>query len=293
MTESWDDLRFFLAIARHKTRTAAAAALCVDATTVGRRIRALERRFDARLFARGPNGLVLTPAGLALAPRAEAVESQVLAAEGALGGADSRLEGMLRITSSEGLSSYVLAPRLVEFRREHPAIRISICAENRTLDLVRHEADVAVRLFRPREPSLVARRVGALALHLYASDEYLRRAGPLRKLRDLAAHDWVGFDASLDRTPPSRWMHEHATASRCVLRSNSTTVVLAACAAGHGIAMAPACFTKHFLGLERVLPKVALEAEVWAVTHPDLYPSARVKALLAWLGRTLATSSSA
>ncbi|WP_394849249.1 LysR family transcriptional regulator [Pendulispora brunnea] len=290
MTESWDDLRFFLAIARHKTRAAAAAALRVDATTVGRRMRALERRFDARLFARGPNGLVLTPAGLALAPRAEAVEAQVLAAEGALGGADSRLEGVLRITSSEGLSSYVLAPRLVEFRREHPGIRISLCAENRTLDLARHEADVAVRLFRPREPSLVARRVGALALHLYASAEYLRRAGQPRKLRDLAGHDWVGFDASLDRTPPSRWMHDHATASRCVLRSNSTTVVLAACAAGHGIAMAPACFTKHFFGLEQVLPRVVLEAEVWAVTHPDLYPSARVKALLAWLGRTLAST---
>jgi len=288
MTESWDDLRFFLAIARHKTRAAAAAALRVDATTVGRRIRALEQRFDARLFARGPNGLILTPAGLALAPHAEAVESQVLAAEGALGGADSRLEGVLRITSSEGLSSYVLAPRLLDFRREHPAIRISLCAENRTLDLARHEADVAVRLFRPREPSLVARRVGALALHLYASDEYLRRAGQPRKLRDLAAHDWVGFDASLDRTPPSRWMHQHAVASRCVLRSNSTTVLLSACAAGHGLVMAPACFTKHFRGLEQVLPKVSLEAEVWGVTHPDLYPSARVKALLAWLGRTLA-----
>ncbi|WP_394820670.1 LysR family transcriptional regulator [Pendulispora albinea] len=285
--ESWDDLRFFLAVARHKTHAAAANALQVDATTVGRRIRALEEQFDSRLFARTPNGLALTEAGLALAPHAERMESQVLAAEGALGGVDSRLEGVLCLTAGEGLSSYVLAPKLLEFRREHPAIRIEIRAENRTLDLSRREADVAVRLFRPKERSLVARRIGNLTLAVYGSRDYLQRRGRPRKLRDLAAHDWVGFDPSLDRTPPSKWMRRHVPAERWVLRSNTTTVVLSACAAGHGLGLLPSAYVPFYPTLEHVVPQVAVRAEIWAVTHPDIYPSARIKALLAWLGRAL------
>jgi DNA-binding transcriptional LysR family regulator len=287
--DSWDDLRVFLAVVRHRTHAAAARALGVDATTVGRRMHALESRLGARLVARTPGGFALTDAGAELAPHAEAVEAQVIAAERALSGTDARLEGPLRVTAGDGVSAFVLAPRLVAFRREHPGIRVEIRADNRMLDLSRREADLAIRLGRPREPALVARRLGTMRFALFAGEAYLDRAGRPRSVRELATHDWIGFDASLDRTAVSRWMRRHVPPSRWVVRSNATSVLVAACVAGHGLLLVPPSFTRGQQGLARLLPRAALpSAEIWAVTHPDLYPSARIKTALAWLAHAFA-----
>ena len=288
--DSWDDLRIFLALARHRTHAAAARALGVNATTIGRRVHALESRLGARVFARTPSGFAVTDEGGALLPHAEAVEAQVSAAGRALGGAGARLEGVLRLTAGDGVSTYVLAPRLLAFRRAHPGIRFEIRADNRTLDLSRREADIAVRLVRPRERSLVARRLGTMPFAAYASEEYLRRAGRPRSVGDAATHDWIDFDAALDRTPTSRWLRKHLPAARLVVRSNATTVLVAACAAGHGLLLIPPSFARLEPSLVRVLPPSLFPpAEVWAVTHPDLFPSPRIKAVLAWLVQAFAS----
>jgi DNA-binding transcriptional LysR family regulator len=289
---SWDDLRVFLALARQRSHAAAARVLRVDATTVGRRVQALEGELGVRLFARTTAGLAVTDAGARLATHAEAVELQVTTAERALSGADARLEGSLLLTSTDGLSSYLVAPRLIAFRRAHPRIRIELRADNRTLDLAKREADVAVRLVRPRQRSLVVRRLGSLPLAVFASEDYLGRAGRPRSVRELAAHDWVGFDATLDRTPMSRWMRRHVPPARWVLRSNTTTVLVAACAAGHGLLLMPRPFARAAPGLLQVLPRTAFPTpDVWAVTHADLYPSARIKAVLAWLAALFADTA--
>jgi DNA-binding transcriptional LysR family regulator len=151
-----------------------------------------------------------------------------------------------------------------------------------------------VRLIRPRARSLVVRRLGVMPFALFASEGYLNRTARLRGARDLAAHDWIGFDASLDGTPTSRWMRRHVPTSRWMLRSNTTTVLVAACAAGHGLLLMPAAFARAYPGLVRVLPRMTLPiAEMWAATHPDLYPSARIKAVLAWLAAIFAGPAAA
>ena len=158
----WDDLRFFLAVQRRGSHKGGARQLRVAPTTVARRIAALESALGTKLFVRTPERLLATAAGLALAVHAERVEAEVIASERALEAADTRLEGALRVTAPDGLVHYVLLPALSEFRQSHPALTIDLRADTSILDLSRREADVAIRLARPKEPALIARRLGVM-----------------------------------------------------------------------------------------------------------------------------------
>jgi DNA-binding transcriptional LysR family regulator len=289
----WDDLRIFLAIHRQRTHAAAGRALRVAPTTIGRRVTALEAAVGARLFTRSPEGLVATPAALALVPHAERVEAEVLDAERALAGLDARPTGTIQITSGDGFATFVLAPALPAFVAAHPGLRVEIRADMRALDLTRGEADVAVRNFRPRERSLVAKKLGEDHYALYASREYLARRGTPRAARDLAAHDLVTYDRSLDHSAFAGWLRRTAAGARVVARVNSTTALVAACAAGVGVAMLTAEYVRGHPLLVPILPRLSYPAdEIWAVTHPDLRASARVTAVLRWLERIVGESGS-
>ena len=141
----WDDVRVFLSVHRLGSHKRAARPLGVNATTVGRRISALEQALGVRLFARTPEGLQSTPAGLGLVSHAERMELEALELQRQLAGADRRLEGLLRVSASDGLLHHVLLPALAEFRRAHPALSLELRSEPRVVDLSRREADVALR----------------------------------------------------------------------------------------------------------------------------------------------------
>lgn len=280
----WDDLRYFLAVHRHGSHAAAGRALRVAATTVGRRLTALEEALGMRLLERTPAGLVLSDAGRALKVRAERVEAEVLASERELEGGDRRVEGRVRLTAGDGLAAAVLAPRLLELRAAHPALEVELRADNRALDLSRREADVALRLLRPREESLVARRLADLPFGLYGGASYLALRGRPTGLRDLSRHDWLDYDAAQEASPPSTWLRRHVPGARVVLRATTTTALVSACAAGHGLALFPEVLAAHEPRLVPLLPRAALPVrELWAVTHQDLRHSARVTTVLAWL----------
>lgn len=284
----WDDVRVFLAVHRLGSHKRAARQLGVNATTVGRRIGALEQSLGARLFARTPEGLHTTAAGLGLVSHAERMELEALELQRELAGADRRLEGLVRVTASDGLLHYVLLPALAEFRRAHPALALELRSDTRVLDLSRREADVALRLLRPKEPSLVARRLGVLQLALFASREYLQSRGAPRGLGALSAHDWIGFDAALDELPQVKWLRRSVPELRYVLRTNTTTAQVVACAEGHGIALLPVIVAAREPRLERLLPRLVGPArELWGVTHVDLRGNARTEAFLGWLAGVL------
>jgi DNA-binding transcriptional LysR family regulator len=286
MALSWDDLRVVLAVRRRGSHGGAARLLGVDPTTVGRRIAVVEEALRARLFDRTPAGLEPTAAGLALAARAESVEEQVLAAERELGGADARLEGPVRITAGDGIAHYLILPALADLRREHPGITIEIRADTRSLDLSRREADVAVRLARPSEPTLVARRLGPIQMALYASRAYLDRRGSPRTKAALAEHDFIGFDASLDDLPQTRWLRSFVRSPRWVVRATTTTAQLVACAEGQGIAVLGTFLAPREPRLVPVLPSQRPPPrDAWIVTHEDMRSNARVAAVAAWLSR--------
>lgn len=287
----WDDLRVFLAVHRLGAYKRAAKSLGVDATTVGRRIAALEASLGARLFTRTPERVQLTATGRRLVPRAERIETEALELERELSAADSRLEGSLRVTASDGLVHYVLLPNLAEFRREHPLLTMDLRADTRVFDLSRREADVAVRLFRPKQPALIARRLGEMRLSLFASQDYIDRRGAPRNGAALSAHDWIGFDASLDDLPQVKWLHRSLLSPRYVVRANTTAAQAIACATGHGIALLPTFVAAREPALRRILPRLIGPArELWAVTHVDMRANARIEACLRWLTRAVASA---
>jgi DNA-binding transcriptional LysR family regulator len=281
---AWDDLRIFLAVHRARSHAGAARALRVAPTTVGRRIGALEEAVGARLFTRAPEGLVATAAARALLPRAERVESELLEAERELAGADARPTGTVRITCGDGFAAYVLAPALPAFLTAHPGLSVEVRADIRALDLTRGEADVALRNFRPRERSLVARRLGGEPLGLFAAPAYLARRGVPRTAKDLAVHDLILYERDLDRMRSQAWFREVAVGARVAVRVSTTTIMHAACAAGAGLALLMADVAGADPRFTRVLPRLeAPTLDVWAVTHPDLRTAARVTAALRWL----------
>lgn len=283
---SWDDLRVVLAVHRKGTHGGAARLLDVDPTTIGRRLAALEEALGTRLFDRTPAGLVATDAGTSLASRAARVEEEVLAAEREIGGADARVEGPVRITAGDGVLHWLVVPALAELRREHPGVVVELRADTRALDLSRREADVAIRLARPKEPSLVARRLGAMSMGLYAGRAYLERRRAPRAVSDLAEHDFVGFDASLDALPQVRWLRTILKAPRWSVRATTTTAQVAACAEGLGLALLATFIAAREPRLVPVLPsRGPAPRDAWLVVHEDMRKNARVAAVVAWLER--------
>jgi DNA-binding transcriptional LysR family regulator len=283
----WDDLRVILAIARKGSHAGAGQLLHVDPTTVGRRMAALELAFGAKLFDRTPSGLSATPEGRILVSHAERAEAEILAAERALGGADKRLSGTVRLTASDGLLHYVVVPALGELRRLHPDVTLELRADTRALDLSRREADVALRLTRPVAPALVARRYAAVRVALYGSRAYFERRGVPRSAAELAEHQFVGFDPSLDDLVQSKWLRKLVGEPRWALRATTITAQAFACEAGLGLCLLGTYVAARMPALVPVLPALAPPPrEAWLVVHRDVRKTARVAAVLDWLSTT-------
>ncbi len=180
----WNDLRYFLAVARAGTLAGAARELGVEHTTVGRRITALESALGVRLFTRGPEGFSLSAAGKDIVPRAEGIAGHVDAIERLVSGTDQRAEGLVRLTIPDALNGYTMQA-LTQLRELHPALMVEILCDNRDLDLRRGEADLAIRLRDTRDPELIGRRIGGAAWAVYASPVYVARKGGLKSAREL------------------------------------------------------------------------------------------------------------
>src|SRR3954468_7762043 len=173
----WDDIRYFLAVSREGSLSAAAHTLGVTQPTVGRRITALQRRLGAKLFLPTATGQALSPSGHRLLPHAERMETEGLAAERVTSGRDAGLRGRVRITASEWLIGAVLGPMVRPFVTRHPELELELVADVRHLSLVRREADLALRPSRFDQLQVVQREIAKVAFGLYASDSYLAERG--------------------------------------------------------------------------------------------------------------------
>ncbi|MET3135509.1 DNA-binding transcriptional LysR family regulator [Oxalobacteraceae bacterium GrIS 1.11] len=267
----WDDIRFFLALAREGSLSGAARALKVEHSTVARRVDAVEQALDLRLFDRLPRGWQLTPEGEALCAQAQKMEDEALAfGRAALG--VSALRGTVRVSAPPVLASHFLAPRLAALQRRWPGIELELIGETRDANLARSEADLALRLTRPSAPGLMARAVGELGFGLYGTPDCLRRE----------AQEWVmlGYGDSLRQTPAGQWLEKLTRARPCALRSNDFATLHQGARAGLGLALLP-----HFLGAddERLLRAPGVPGppprKLWLVLHPDLRRSPRVRAV--------------
>jgi DNA-binding transcriptional LysR family regulator len=282
----WNDVRVFLEVHRAGSLTAAGKRLGADPSTVGRRIAALEKSLGANLFFRTPDGHVATPAGERLVARAERIEDEALAVGRELAGEEEQLSGTIRITGPATFSVRVLVPLLAAFRRRWPDIDVQLAADDRVLSLTKREADMAVRVNRPRDPGLVVRRLADFGHGLYASRGYIAEHGMPKP--DWEGHLAIGFDdgiAPADR----RWFDEHMKKARVVFTSNSTPGQVAAAVEGIGLALLPAYLAASESELVCVLPPAkALMESVWLVLHKDLRHSAKVRACADFLSAEIA-----
>lgn len=283
----WSDARLFLSISRRGSLTAAARELRLDQTTVGRRLAALEASLGAKLFHRRRDGLALTQVGHAALPYAERMEQEALAFDEAARGRDTATAGVVRVTTLESFGSRFLAPRLPLLRRKHPALRLDLLTDNRSLNLSRREAELAVRLGKPAQEGLTTRRIGAIAYAVYGAPAYLEAPGRKRSFRELATHDLLGLDDDLSFVPEARWLAKLGGAER-VLRSNSVAVLEGAAAAGLGLAVLPCFIADARTDLVRVIaPSEVVVRDLWLVLHPELRAVARVRAVADFLAEAV------
>ena len=196
MDISWHLVRSFLAVARNGSLSAAAEALGTTQPTVGRQVRALEEEVGGALFTREARGLTPTALARRLLPAASAMAEAAHALDLAASGEDSRIEGPVRITASHVVSWAWLPPILARLRAEEPGITVDLDPSDRDSNLTFREADIAVRMHRPRQLALIARHLGDMPLAAYAARSYVDRMGLPRGTSDLARHDWVGLDRS-------------------------------------------------------------------------------------------------
>lgn len=280
----WDDLRFFLALARNRTLGSAAKTLGVDATTVARRIDRLAGTLGAPLFESGPGGHLPTPRGEALLVHAEEIERSIIrAGEGRQGGA-GRFAGTVRLSLSEGFGTWIVAPNVAAFSARHPGIALEIVTTNGFLNPSKREADLAVMLARPKEGPLTARQLTDYTLGLYASSAYLARKGVPGSRGDLAAHDLIGYIPDFIYWGELRYLADIDRAIVPAHQSSSINAQLALARGGAGIAVLP-----HFIGLKnpdlvRLLPdEVSIRRSFWSVVHSDLSRVGRFRAVLDWL----------
>lgn len=286
----WDDVRFFLAVKREGNLARASIRLRMDATTVGRRLAQLETELGARLFDRTPQGFALTAAGRRLLPRAEGIEREAVAVARDLSGEDSKLEGRVRLSATEMLTTRFIAPYLAKFRTRYPGIALDLNCTNREVDLSRGEADIALRLARPRQDNLVVKKLLSIELGLFASVDYVDQFG-MPAPNNLGKHRFILFAGTANFRRENAWITQHMGGGEVAMSSDSVSSVVSAAAGGLGIALLPV----QVAALDSRLMRTPLSGSpeprvVWQAVHRDLVGTARIRAVLEFLERLLRPS---
>lgn len=282
---NWNDLTFFLELARQSRLMPAARRLKVDHTTVSRRIAELERDLAVKLFERRPDGFVLTDDGHRLFATAERMEALSISINETIGATPAQLNGRVRLATMEGIAAYYLAEKLVDFNVAHPSIVVELVTERHLINLTKREADVSISFVPPTGPRLAVKKAGTFRLGLYASAGYLGRCGTPSTKEDLSAHDFVDYVTDLVAIAKVHWLLDVLEPEHVVFRSTSMAVQQNAIAAGRGIGLLPLFSAKKDPRLVPVLQQsVQVERELFISVHEDIQFMGRVRALTRFLG---------
>ncbi|MDX2142136.1 MAG: LysR family transcriptional regulator [Rhodospirillaceae bacterium] len=289
-TLDWGALRDFIAVADTGSLSKAAKRLRLSQPTLSRRIAELEVQLNTRLFVRTPRGLLLTDDGENVLEGARRVEQEALGIERRADAAQQRLTGTARVSLSEILGTHWLPRKLAAFHAAHPELCIELVVENRAVDLVRREADIALRLFRPSQPDLVAKKVGGVVMGLYGAKSYFKRHGRPESVHALKDHKLVSFEESMMiRNQAVQRMESCFKREHIVHRSNSFNGQLNATLAGIGLGVHDCFLANAEPTLERILPQhFKHEMELWLVTHADVRRSARIRAVYDFIAAAVA-----
>jgi DNA-binding transcriptional LysR family regulator len=273
----WNDLKFFLAVARHGSTIAAGKALRTSQSTVQRRLAELEKRLGKKLVSRTPAGYRLTAFGNAMRHHAERVEQAADDIGKHVRDASRDDVGIIRVTCPEPIMNRMTA--LIErFHTQHPRLRVEFVMSDRYLDLSKGDADVALRS-GDTDDELVGRKIADSIWAVYASPGYIARHGKPDRIEDMRDHPLVCFDESLAGHRVTKWLAAVAPDAQIAARNNSVLGLLYAVKSGVGIAPLPTAIADDDPELVRILGPVPELARAWRLlTHPDLRRTPRVAA---------------
>ena len=287
----WNDLRFFLAVARTGSTLAAGRSLKVAQATVSRRITMLEEALGTPLFVRSPSGYTLSVRGQAMLPHAERVEREVEALQNSVAAEGRRLSGTVRLTTVESAANVWLMPAIAAFRAKHPAVVAEIIVDDRTLDIARGEADIAIRFGNPpQDESLVIRRIVELHESVYVHRDLANELGIPNSYDGLTRFPFVGM-AGTGVGQIERWVDSLGPDMQIVHRANTLSSVISAVRAGMGAAVMPCLIGDTHGNLVRLFPPIPeLTTPGWLVTSAAARQQPHVRALLDHIGEFIRES---
>lgn len=283
--DSWDDLRYFQAVAETGSLTGARKRLGVNHSTVFRRIKGLEEKLGVRLFERWDARYQLTGAGELLMERVEQVAGAIDDVDRMILGGDQTLEGTVRITCPEGFAYYRLPPLLVEFRALYPGIEVELLADSDDLNLSRMEADIALRATSNPPEHLVGRKLMTVPWLLYGPERFASGRSRVFTAKALSGMPMIGPERRLLRLKPMQWLEKHRTTLNFVARANTLMGMAALVKAGLGVALLPDDVAEGLSPLGS--PDREFQSDLWLLTHRDLRSNARVKACSQFLTERL------
>jgi DNA-binding transcriptional LysR family regulator len=284
----WSLYRSFLAVSREKSLSAAARALNLTQPTLARHIDALEAAMGFALFTRSQQGLAPTDAAVELLPYAESLEATTAAISRTASGLGEAIKGTVRISASEIVGAEILPPMLAGLRRKHPALEFELALSNEVDNLLRRDADIAVRMIEPAQEALLVRKLGFVRLGLHAHKDYLARAGTPTSFDGLREHSLIGFDRETPAIRALRGRVPGADAMHFSFRADSDIAQFRAIKAGFGIGICQAGLAKQDPDLMRLLPETfELRLDVWLAMHENLRATPRCRAVFDGLATSL------
>lgn len=284
----WALVRSFLAVLELGSLLAAARVLRASQPTIGRHVAELEAQLGVVLFERTGRGLIPTDTALRLAEAARAMQNGADQLARSAMGADRSARGTVRITASQPIACFVLPPLLAEMRVVLPDVQVDLVASNAVSNLLRREADIAVRMVPPEQTTLIARRVGRVMLRACAHQDYLRRRGTPRQPTDLLSHDLIGDDRN---ELTLRGFARHGLAverEHFAFRTDDLIAVWQAVRAGLGVGIVSEHLIRSDPGVIPVLPKLRIEPlPVWLAVHREIRTSTRIQSVYDFLSDAL------
>ncbi len=286
----WSLYRSFLAVLQEGSLSGAARALGLTQPTIARHIAALESAVGFELFTRSQHGLAATDGALELKPYVEALAATTAAMLHAASGQGRAIKGTVRVSARQIMGAEVLPAIFSSLREQHPALEIELVLSNAVDNLLRRDADIAVRMVEPIHEALVVKHLGSVSLGLHAHRLYLDRAGTPENFKKLQDHSLIGFD---HETPAIRSMRQRVPgfeAMRFAFRTDNDIAQLMAIKAGFGIGICQVALAKRDANLERVLPEAFnLKLGVWIAMHENLRSTPRCRVVFDALASGLKT----
>lgn len=286
----WDDVKYFLAVARHGSTLAAAKALGLSQSTVHRRIAELERKIGRELVKRHASGYRLTQFGQEMLPYAEQIERAAVAFDQRKATIERGEVGVVRVTCPEPIMYRIIKSSLLDrFNARYPGLRVEFVMSDKYVDLIKGDADVALRSGDTDDEALVGRKIADSVWSVYASQGYVERCGRPRSVSDLAQHPIIGFDGQMASNRAAKWLIEVAPDAKIVARANSVLGLVSAAKSGIGVAPMPVALGDTEDDLVRLLDPIPELTRSWRIlTHPDMRKTPGVSAFFDFVNDEIA-----